>query len=81
MANAAVAATDGIPGITPSEKRERSMQLVRLPAWLYDHCREPIQTAPLGFRRSVESPRTLEVDPATIGMAVSQRRRLGLSAN
>jgi len=46
-----------------------------------DHCGEPIQTAPLGFRRSVESPRTLEVDPATIGMAVSQRRRLGLSAN
>jgi len=39
-ADAAVKATDGIGAIPPraippSERRERSMQLVRLPAWLY----------------------------------------------
>jgi hypothetical protein len=44
-----------------------------------DHCGEPIQTAPLGFRRSLEQPHPLEGDPATIGIAVSQRR-LGLAS-
>jgi hypothetical protein len=42
-----------------------------------DHCGEPIQTAPLGFRRSLEPPHTLEVDPATIGIAVYWRAPSG----
>ena len=36
--------------------------------------------APLGFRRSPESPYTLEIDPATIGQAVALYERYALGA-